>query len=325
MEAFVKDYKTFQTTSHNLVLDYELKPSIYDTVSTITIETPSVLPNVGDIIYLDGKNFFGVVKTVSPDNGKTSLGVNQIITLLGRNMFYTAQSFTYLEDYLVEMINDNYTNCTDTFYALPYLQATATTHTASQMQPDLEDNIYSVKSYAAKMRRLYNIFCTWGISRDALTINVAQTVKTVKNIDFSNPAYKILTQDFSSKSISKITTFCEENSQTQTWILLSDGSIVNTQQTTNRVDGEWIPLVVQNADDIEDTVKDEFAKNEYSHNVTFQAPLSSGFDLYDRLNIKLDNKIFTSYVAAVTEKKNSNIVEVQCGELQMQYPYLSLL
>lgn len=325
MQAFIKDSKTFETTSINLVLDYELKYSIYDTVSSVTIPTPANLPQVGDIIYLDGNGFFGVIKNVSLDYGKTELDVNQIMTLLGRDMFYQSSTFTYLEDYIVELITDNYTNCSDSFYALPYLTATAVTHTSSQMLPDLENNIYSVKSYASKMRRLYNIFCTWGISRTQLTLTVAQQIKTVKNVDFSNPNYVLTEQDFSTKSVSKITTFCEENSQTQTWILLNDGSIVNTLQTTDRVNGEWVPLVVQTAAEVNDAVKDEFAKNEYSHKIEFQAPKSTGFNLYDKLNIKLNNSIFSSYVSSVTYKKNSDIIDVQCGELQMQYPFLNLL
>ena len=41
MEAFIKDRRTFTTESHDLVLDYEIKRSIYDTVSSVTIKTPS--------------------------------------------------------------------------------------------------------------------------------------------------------------------------------------------------------------------------------------------------------------------------------------------
>lgn len=324
MRAFVKDYKTFATTSHNLVLDYELKHSIYDTVSGVTIETPSVLPKEGDIIYLEN-GFFGVVKTISPDHGKTVLSVNQIITLLGRNVFYTPASFQYLEDYIAQLISSNYVNCPDAFYAVPYLDVTALTHTASDMRPDLEENVYSVKSYAAKMRRLYNIFCEWGMDRETLKLNIVQRVKAVKNIDFSNSDYILLTQDFSDKTVSKITSYCKENDQTQNWVLLEDGSIVNTSPASGRLDGDWITLIVEEAADVRDSVKDEFARNEYSHKIEFQAPASKGFRLYDRLKVKLDNKIFGSYVSGVTERKGSNRVDIQCGELQMEYPYLELL
>lgn len=324
MRAFIKDRKTFETKSHNLVLDYELKYSIYDTVSSVTIETPVTLPGEGDIIYMEN-GFFGVVKTVSPDFGQTVLDVNQIISLLSRDMFYTPAPFTYLEDYLAQLVQENFTQCSDAFYALPYLTAQAITHTAAQMNPDTEENIFSVKSYAAKMRRLYNIFCEWGISRDALTLQIVRRVKETKNVDFSNPLYVVASQDFSQQTVSKITSYCEGNGQTQTWTLLADGSITNSTPSANRVNGEWVPLVVAKAEDVEDSVRDEFAKNEYSHKIEFQAPKNRGFSLYDPLKIKLDNRIFTSYVSGVTERKSSDIVVVACGELQMQYPYLTLI
>ena len=323
MRGFIKDRATFLTSSHNLVLDYELKLSIYDTVSSVVIETPENLPQTGDILYLEC-GFFGIVKTVSPDHGKTELGVNQINTIFARDLFYTDTTFTYLEDHLAQIIDDNFTNCPDEFYAIPYLDVTAQTHTAAQMRPDLEENVFNPKSYASKMRRLYQIFCEWEITRDTLSLNIVRRVKTVKNIDLSNPKFVLTEQSFSEETISKITSFCKENSQKQDWVLLDDGSIVNTAPQTGRVNGEWVTLQVENAEDVTDAVKDEFAKNEYSHKITFQAPSASAFQLYDPLQIKLDNKIFTSYVSGVTLTKGSNIVEVQCGELQTQYPYLEL-
>ena len=85
------------------------------------------------------------------------------------------------------------------------------------------------------------------------------------------------------------------------------------RQTAGRVNGDWIPIVVEKAANVTDSVRDEFAKNEYSHKIEFQALTESGFRLYDRLQVKLDNKIFNSYVSGVTERKGSNIVDVQCG------------
>ena len=323
MRAFIKDRATFATKSHNLVLDYELKDSIYDTVSHITMETPATLPGEGDILYMEN-GFFGVIRAISPEEGKTRLDVNQIMSLLERNMFYAPASYIYLEDYLAQLVQENFTQCPDAFYALPYLTAQAVTHTAAQMNPDTEDNVFSVKSYASKMRRLYNIFCEWGIGRDTLTLQIARQVKVTKNIDFSNPLYVVTSQDFSQKTVSKITSYCEENGEMKTWVLMEDGSITDTTPAAGRIRGEWAPLTVAKAEDVEDSVRDEFAKNEFSHKIEFQAPKSRGFSLYDPLKIKLDNRIFSSYVSGVTEKKNSEIVTVECGELQMQYPYLGL-
>ena len=118
MRAFIKDRTTFATKSHNLVLDYALKYSIYDTVSRVTIQTPATLPGEGDILYMEN-GFFGIIQAISPEEGKTRLDVNQIISLLERNMFYTPAPFTYLEDCLAQLVQENFTQCPDVFYALP--------------------------------------------------------------------------------------------------------------------------------------------------------------------------------------------------------------
>lgn len=325
MEVFFKDAKTFTTKSHSLVLEYELKPSIYDTVSYVTIQTPDTLPNEKDFVYIEEYDWIGIITAVSPVQDRTEISMRQIITLLDRSLFYTNTAFTYGEDYLKSLIDTNYTACTDSFYRIPYLDVSADTHTSTSIRPDLDNNAYTIKSYAAKLRRLKNIFCNFSLDRTTLYLNITAQAMATKNIDFSNPSFKITEQNFSSQIVTKITSFCKEDSQTRNWTLLDDGSIVNTSPAANRVDGEWRTLVVQDAQDVQDSVYDEFAKNFYSHNITFQCPATYGFKLYDPLQIKLDNKIFTSYVAGTRFWSHSKVIEVQCGELQIKYPYLDLI
>lgn len=91
-----------------------------------------------------------------------------------------------------------------------------------------------------------------------------------------------------------------------------------------RVKGQWISLQISTADAVEKTVADEFAKNTYAHNITFRA-LKGSFNLYDKLVVRLDKKIFASYIATIKETKNSNYAEFTCGELQVIYPFLNLI
>lgn len=326
MYCFIKSKNTFETLSISAVFDYSIYLSIYDSVSTIIIKTPNASISAGDFVYIDGGIFFGVINSIEPDYGRTTLQCGQPVTLFSRNMFYTDQSFQYLEDYLAKLITDNFINCSDPFYAIPYLSVQATTHTTATMKPDLdENNIYSIMSYASKMRRLYNIFLEWTISRNSINVTIASRTMSQKNIDFTNPSYKILTQDFSDSSISKITSYCVENSQYQDWVLQNDGTITNTISNTNRKYGEWVPLVVQNAADVTDSVRDLFFQTEYSHNIEFSAYKRSGFSLYDRLLIKLNGSIFSSYISGIKFQKNSNASTITCGELQTVYPYLNRL
>lgn len=324
MQLFIKDRKSFVTKFSSLILDYEIKPSIYDTVSTYTIPNEN-LPNEGDFVYDEDTGFIGVIGAIETERQIAILSVHQIHTIFSRKMIYQSTSYTYLETYLKTLIDNNFTNCTDTFYAMPFLNVTALTSTASTMTPDVDDYVYSVSSFMAKARRLKSVFCEFDISRTQLGINITTRANPAKNIDFSNPSFYITEQNISSLTVSKITSYCEENSQVQNWTLLDDGTIVNTSPATGRVDGEWTTLIVNKAADVQDKVNDEFAKNYYSHNITFQCPLSYDFKLYDNLQIKIDGKIFTSYVAQMRRWKNSKVQEIQCGELQVKYPYLDLI
>lgn len=324
MQLFIKDRKSFVTKFSSLILDYEIKPSIYDTVSTYTIPNEN-LPNEGDFIFDEDTDFIGIIESVETDKKIAVLHCGQIYTLFNRPIIYTATAYTYLEAYIKTLIDTNYTNCTDSWYALPFLDVTAVTSTASTITPDVEDQAFTVSSFMAKARRIKGVFCEFGIGRTQLSVNITARANPIKNIDFSNPSFYITEQNFSKKMVSKVTSYCEENSQVKNWVLLDDGTIVNTTPATGRVDGEWTTLMVSKAAEVQDAVNDEFAQNYYSHNITFQCPLSYDFKLYDNLQIKIGDKIFTSYVAQMRLWKNSKVQEIQCGELQVKYPYLKLI
>ena len=323
MYIFIKDKKTFKTKSHQLVLDYEITRSIYDAYSSFVISTPENIPKSGDILYSDN-GFFCVVETVSINEQKTTLEASQIITLFSRKLLHYGDTWTYLEQHLADLIDANFVNCSDAFYALPYLQVNALSQTRSGMLPDVENELYSIQSYAAKARRLKNIFFDWSISRTQLTLDIIKKTPVVKNIDFSNPNYILTEQDFSIKTVSKITAKAQDTGTSSEWYVDTGGNVVN-YVPAKRVDGEWITIIVPTTAEVADAVQDEFSKNIYAHNIKFMAPKKNGFSLYDKLNIVMNGEAFTSYVSGITEKKGSELVEITCGELQMVYPFKNLL
>ena len=325
MELFLKAHKTFVTKAHVLILDYDIKYSIYDTVSRIVTEAPEVLPAEGDIAIVDGRDFIGIVKSYSIEDDAMTLDINQIQTLFSRDMLFTAESYTYLEDYAAGILTDNFSDCPDAVYALPWLTVEAGTHTAVRCTPDIDDYVFNPRSYLSKIRRLQNIYASYDYSRTGLTVTLSLKPIQLKSIDFSNPNYYVVEETYSDKRIGRITSYCEENGQTKDWYLLSDGTLTNTYQATGRMTGEWKPLVVSKADDVEDKVKDEFAKSAFAHKISFMAPLSSDWSLYDQLRIRLSDKIFRSYVTGIEKKKDETMMLVSCGELQTEYPYIDLL
>lgn len=324
MQAFIKGRRDFITKAHGFILNYNIKRSIYDTVSTVTISNINPSVETGDFIFLDGLDFIGIITDISTSGTAAELSVVQQASILDRQLIYKPQTYTYLESYLQDLINANYVNCADEFYSYPYLTVEALTHTEAQAAPDTEDdNTYTIKSYAAKLRRLYNIFLTWGIKRQQLTLTISMHIKIVNKVDFGNPNYLLTEQNFSNKTVSKITSLCEENDQVKDWVLLADGNIVNDAPIENRIAGEWIVLTVSEAAEVENAVRNEFYANEYSHKIGFKVKKNLGFKLYDRLQIRLDNKLFYSYVTEVEEENGSEYVKISCGELQTTYPFLT--
>ena len=323
MICFIKDRKSFKTKSMSTAVDYEIHESIYDTVSKVVIPTPKSPPEEGDFLMFDGMSFVGLISEVSTDGGETELSVEQGYNLFARDMFYTASTYTYLETYLKNLIDTNYTNCTDEVYEVPFLTVSALTSTSANCKPDLEENVFNIKSYISKLRRLQDIVCDWSFDRTTLTLSIYKKTFSTYNIDLSNPRYKITEVTFADDAVGKLTVFCEENSAYTNWYLKTDGTVTQTKPATGRVEGEWKTLIVGEAADVQDSVTDEFAQNYYSHRVSFTTDRT--FNLYDRLALRIDGKIFNSYVSGLITNKGSKMYTVECGELQTQYPFLDRL
>ncbi len=321
MHVFFKSIKTFQTTTAAMVLSYELTESIYDEMSTAVITIPPALPNEGDIVVFES-GFLGVLNSYNIDNEAVLLNIAQIDSIFSREMFFAPQTFSFVEDYLASLISQNYTNQADAYYRRPYLQATAVTHTRVNILPDVDSrNIFNIRDYAAKLRRIKNIRMLWSYSASALNIGISVVVPALRILDMSYPLFLSKEEAFSSFSVGRITSFCEETQEYADWYMHEDGSIDNNSAGT-RVDGEWVLLTIRAADQVEASVADEFAKNEYSHKITFSCPIDYPIDFLDKVLISKNNKIYKSYVTSVSLTSDSEEKRITCGELQTEYPYL---
>ena len=321
MIIYTKDKKTFATKLTAVCTDYEVHESIYNAVSTVTIQATKSPPNEGDILLFDGMNYVGIISEVETDETETKITANQGITMFGRGMFYSSMTYTYLEDNLKSLIDANFTNCTDAVYKIPYLSVTASTHTTGTCKPDIEDNVYTIQSYASKLRRLKSIVCDWGYTNTALTLNIHKKTFPTHNIDLNNPRFSVSEQTLSSYRVGKLSIYAEDNNSYYTRYLLTDGTITSTYQTTDRVDGEWQTLQIADHNDLSDEVEDAFAQNTYSHRIVFTT--DRPFDLYDKLVIRTEGKVFSSYVSGIIRRKDTDMIEVECGELQTLYPFLN--
>ena len=156
---------------------------------------------------------------------------------------------------------------------------------------------------------------------------MAQNQNPRKSIDVSNPDIHLISEDYSSINVSKVTVlYGEETSSgaslSRDYYLLSDGTITTTQTQENRVEGEWKLIYTKDEIDVESAAYTELNRAQYGHKIVFDAT-NMDFNLYDKVRIRLNNgNIVDSFVSGITETKNSKIKRIECGELQTQYPFL---
>ena len=329
MYCIAKDRKTFRTITGSAcaVVDYSLTlDSIYDETSEISITGAESAPTAGDFIYLEN-GYQGIAQEVEKNDGRIDLKCRQVSSLFSRELYYSKPEGETLEMRLKNMIDTNYTKQPDGLYRLPYLEVRALTSTSADTRPEIDDNgIYTVDAYMAKLARLHNIFVTCVFGRDTLAVEIARKVVPSRKIDFSDPGLNVTEQAFSCEKIGKITSRAEDTGKVRDWYLLRDGTITNSADAPERVEGDWKLLTVREEQDTTDAVADEFRSNSYSHKITFTAaPEKARFSFYDRVTIALDGNLFDSYIAAVRVKKDSGLTEYECGELRTTYPFKKLI
>ncbi len=318
MNCFVKDRKTFVTLVGCPVADFDITPnSIYDEVSTLIVMREKEQKfSEGDIVIAG--SYIGIIKETTLEELTAELKCEHIVKILDRDLIYSTDPSSP-ETYLKAQIDVNYTNQPDALYAVPYLDVSALTTTASTMKPDVENGLWNIKSYISKCRRVLGIFTDFTYDRTSLKVTIHRETRPVKKIDLSDPSIRVQEESYSKTSVGKITTWNEDYDEAIDWYLLEDGTVTRDYTTVGRVEGEWQTMTVggDDDDDIELSVRDEFAKNTFSHKILFDVPDERArFSFYDPLQISGKKRLYYSYVAAVRKTKGSSRTEYQCGELR---------
>ncbi len=328
MYCILKDAKTFRAiagttcavTDYDLVLD-----SIYDETSTVEVNGAGTKPREGDFVYLEN-GYQGIIREAEPLGKAWKLSCRQMVTLFDRDIFYTQPQGATVEARLKYMIDANFTKQEDAMYRLPYLRVVAETATEADVKPDMEDGICNLKAFIAKLRRLHHIFVAFEMKKDVLVVRIAKKAVPVRQLDFSDAGYRVTEQSFSCERTGRITTRAQDTGEVAQWYLLEDGTITNSYTETGRVDGEWKLLPVREASQAAEAVREAFLSNAYSHSITFTAmPAKARFSFCDQLNISLNGRLFSSYIAAVKASKKSRCTQYQCGELRTTFPLKELL
>jgi hypothetical protein len=295
-------YVVLENDGYDIALD-----SVYDDTSTITVWT-ELSGVVGDFLYSDG--WLGLIDKIQPDKGQTKVTCVNILTAFARPLI--AGTGTYIEVFIKEKLENEYKNLADTMYDMPYLSVTTTSNTAF-ISPDLDsDGLWNLKSYIAKVRRLASVFCTFGVSGNALTVEIGAKSIPTRKVDFNDRSFRMENESYSKSSVAKVTAITDTT--TTHYFLHSDGTFNTTN--ADRVDGEWV-ILPSTAEKEAEAVADTFARSAHSHLVTFYS--DRVMDFYDRLQIRTESgRVLNSYISCVRKSARKGVL-YKSGELRATF------
>ena len=291
MIAYIKRRSTFATYLHINISTYNAAlNSIYDDQSTLTA-IGEIDIDAEDFLIFD--NFIGIIKTVTPgEEDTTEIVCDSILHAFKRKLVYPTPPAT-IEAFINSEMTDNYKSVSDAEYDMPYLSITST-DTTSFIKPDVEDGMYSLKSYIAKVRRTKSVFVSFTVSGNTLAVNIAEVTPATYNIVMADGKHELITQSFAKSSIAKITSL--QDSTTKYWYLQADGSITNSPPAP-RLEGAWIGIPIDTDATDTEVVADEFAKNSKSNKIEFRS--FEEYDFYSTVSLRIKETVLTSYVSSV--------------------------
>lgn len=317
MECYIKDKKTFETKHHAPAVDWDITlESIYDEVSKFEIKGSKDKAQQGDFLFAG--DFAGVIKSIEPHDEYLSITCDDIVTIFQRDLFAVADTPASggLEAYIKRRIDAAYVNVSDAMYKMPYIKVITGTTTSGNTLPDIDDDVWNIKSYLAKVRRVNGIYTSFEIQRNNLIIRIFHKDRANHNIFLTMSAFELLEETYSNTEVGKVTTRAEDTGATRDWYLLVDGTITNTYTPNNRINGLWELTSVKDDSEAEEKAKNIFAKNSKSHLIEFATDRQYNF--YDNVTIRTkEGRVLQSYISAIRLEKGKTKTIYKTGELRL--------
>lgn len=339
MEAYIKSFSSFyalrqvSTTDWSLVLD-----SLDSQGSSITVGGDDIPGTIaGNWLILNGIPMR--IEVVTPGVGLTRFTLSaaeeifnrQLIADLDETGTIPTWNDTTIGGFIKRIIERDWVNQEDERYATSYIAVTNLDNTPF-VAPELDDNgIWNLLAYIRWARINYNISLSWAVERNGLRVTINREPVTVHPLILGDGHTQLASSSFASQRIAKVTVIQphevepeeeeEEDEDAEPvfemtstdWFLCADGTVTDDPDATNRVDGEWITIVVGDGDDQSEKVQEEFAANGESHKVELYTDVQ--MSVGDRFRVKLNGELFEGTVVRRFIKRGDRRVLYTSGEL----------
>lgn len=320
----IKDVIEFENYEYNIDEETNAK-------TTFNIYRRNNVRN-GDIVVLKRKDtidYIGIVEDATNEDGRNSrlTTLKYITNLFDRKILLTNENImheTGVEDFIVQTIEDYFTNSDDTLLNINWLQVEALSHTPIQKAIDNDNGIYNFHTFITNCSQNYNIVYNWILLPNyTLKLQVYQKEQSGVLIDTTTTDISNYTEVYETTVTAKVTVKTQNN--LYNWYLKTDRTITDNANDPDRATGKIEVVYTENDDDAYQTALDVFKGNSYKHYIGFRIRRSSKLFEVDELKIGMplsvrtdNNIILDTYVSAIRDN-GGEFIEITCGNMRINF------
>lgn len=322
---WIFNYKDFSVKDIVEIANYEINIDEETNSNSLISVLKKTTAKARDIVAIKKNNevvYWGIIDNIQNKDGEIlyQYTLKYITNLFNQNIKLENESLISsvgIEDFLENAITRNFTDNTDTFVNLKYLDIKVLTHTKKQTTvSNVNNNIYNLHTYLTNCTQSYDIVYDLSIvnKRLQMTIEVKSLNKEI--IDVNAQPISNYTEVFETDIVSKVVVLTDTS--TYTLYLLNDRTTTTDMNNTNRAEGKIETIYTANYEDAPQAALDVIKANSYNHNITF--------DYYNRfiqigtpIAIKTkESLIYDTYISSIKITQN-NFVQYTCGNIRINF------
>ena len=322
---WIFDYKDFTVKDIVEIADYEINIDEETNSNSLISVLKKTTAKARDLVAIKKNNeivYWGIIDNIQNTDGEAlyQYTLKYITNLFDQNVELKNESLissTGIEDFIENVISTNFTNNTDTFVNLKYLDIQVLTHTKKQTTvSNVENKIYNLHTWITNCTQNYDIVYSFSIVNKKLQMTIEAKTMNKEIIDVNAQPISNYTEVFETDVVSKVIVLTDTS--TYTLYLLNDRTTTTNKNDTNRAEGRTETVYTPEYEDAPQTALDTMKANAYNHNITF-----SYYNRFIQIGTPIAIKtkesiIYDTYISAIKITQNK-FIEYTCGNIRINF------
>lgn len=310
---FIKDRLSFATIGQCELLNMD--PLVYDatedTTSQITVPTGGITTDhMNCWALIDGDIW--LIKGTSQQDTDVQVTLELPWRLFARDHIWDGTTYNSKGAFIADIIQNEYIDQTDPFYAYAYMTITNSDTTAFEAPAEEAGEIYSLSEYIENAVKVDGLSFSYTVSRNSLAIRIGPRVGTNRTVVFNDGHTLYEGASFGDGAVGKVTTV--QNGTLVDFYLNENGSI-DMYPPTKRVDGDWKTISIG-----EDDIPIAEAEKEFEDTInSYKIEWASDRDMSVGDNVRFqlqDGSLHYGKIAYKAKKSSDGLYHYKSGSLK---------